>query len=308
MLLFIFSILGMVIGLTWMRLSLSHLLRHRLSRRLAKLSDSPCFGFVFGILSAVLLQGSTAVTLLTIGLVSSRILTFPQSIAILLGANVGTCSTIPLLLSLPLDIIPLLRPYLVVAIIIFHLIPRTRPLGGAIGGLCLMLLGFDTLHQAGGTFLQQSQLLALLDYADTSPAIAIGCGSLLTFALQSASSSTLLLTALCEENLLAPHTICYLVYGNNIGSCLSSVLISSAAPIAGKMTALANLLLNIGGTLLFLPLTNVFTHLAANLIINPSEQLVFYHTIFNLISALLLLPFIQPYANLIEWLCIKRKA
>lgn len=308
MLLFIFGLLGMVIGLTWMRLSLSNLLRHRLSRHLAELSDSPCFGFVFGILCAIFLQGSTAVTLLTIGLVSSRILTFPQSIAILLGANVGTCSTVPLLLALPLDSVILLRPYLAVSIIILHLIPSTRPLGGTIGGLCLMLLGFTTLQQAGSTLFQQSQLLALLDYADTSPAIAIGCGSLLTFALQSASSSTLLLTAFCEESLLAPHTICYLVYGNNIGSCLSSVLVSSAAPLAGKMTALANLLLNISGTLLFLPLTDVFTHLAANLIITPSEQLVFYHTMFNLISALLLLPFTHSYAHFIEWLCIKKKA
>ncbi len=308
MLLFIFGLVGMVIGLTWMRLSLSNLLRHRLSRRLAELSDSPCFGFLLGILCAALLQGSSAVTLLTIGLVSSRILTFPQSIAILLGANVGTCSTIPLLLALPLDSIIFLRPYLAILIIIFYLIPRTRPLGGAIGGLCLMLLGFDTLQQAGNSFLQQSQLLTLLDYADTNPTIAIGCGSLLTFALQSASSSTLLLTALYEESLLAPHTVCYLVYGNNIGSCLSSVLVSSAAPPAGKMTALANLLLNIGGTLLFLPLTDVFMHLATNLSLAPSEQLVFYHTMFNLISALLLLPFTHSYAQLIEWLCKRGKA
>lgn len=302
------GISGMLIGLTVMRLSLTHLFRARLSMYLARVTDSSIAGFLLGIGCAVLFQGSSAVTLLTIGLVSGGILTFPQSIAILLGANVGTCSTVPLLLSLPSHTITDFIPHLMLLSFPLLFLRRLRPLIGAVCGISLMLIGFDTLHEASSRLLQQSDLLALIDYADHTAWLAILSGTLLTFAMQSASGSTLFLTSLSEEGLLASKTACYLIYGNNIGSCLSSVLVSSAAPREGKMTALANLLLNLGGTLIFLPLTDTLIDLATCLDLTTADRLVFYHTVFNLISALLLLPFIEPYAHFIEWICRRKKA
>lgn len=298
---------GMLGGLTLMRLSLARLLCSRLTACLARLADSPPLGFLLGILCAALLQGSTAVSLLALGLVSGGILTFPQSIAILLGANVGTCSTVPLLLVLPTDTLALLRPFFAILLIVGLCHRRARPLVGALGGLCLMLSGFHALQDASSILLHQDDLTALLDCADRSACLSVICGATLTFLLQSASSSTLLLTTLYEEGLLAPHTACYLVYGNNIGSCLSSVLVSTAASHEAKMTALANLLLNLGGTITFLPLTDLLIDLAFITAPTPAEQLVFYHTAFNLLGALLLLPFTQPYANLIERICNRKK-
>lgn len=298
---------GMLGGLTLMRISLARLLCSRLTACLTRLADSPPLGFLLGILCAALLQGSTAVSLLTLGLVSGGILTFPQSIAILLGANVGTCSTVPLLLVLPTDILTSLHSLFALLLIVGLCHRRTRPLVGALGGLWLMLAGFHALQDASSILLRQDDLTALLNCADRSATLSIVCGATLTFLLQSASSSTLLLTTLYEEGLLTPHTACYLVYGNNIGSCLSSVLVSTTAPHEAKMTALANLLLNLGGTLLFLPLTDLFINLALTTAPTPAEQLVFYHTAFNLLSALLLLPFTRPYANLIEHICMRKK-
>lgn len=307
MLQLILGIGGMLGGLTLMRLSLSRLFRYRLTACLTRLADSPCIGFLLGIICAALLQGSTAVSLLTLGLVSGGILSFPQSIAILLGANVGTCSTVPLLLSVPSDTLTALNPYIALLLLPALLHRHIRPLIGAVGGLCLMLAGFHAIRDASSILLRQDCLIAIIDSADSSLCLSVACGTLLTFLLQSASSSTLLLTTLYEEGLLAPHTVCYLVYGNNIGSCLSSVLVSTAAPHEAKMTALANLLLNLGGTLLFLPLTDLLISLALSTAPTPAEQLVFYHTTFNLITALLLLPFTHQYATLIEHICTRKK-
>ena len=101
MLLFLLGIAVMILGLTLLRMMLSRIFSHHLQKHLTTLTTSPYRGFLTGMFGAMLLQGSTAVTLLAVALVSSRILTFPHSIAILLGANIGTCSTVPLLLSLP---------------------------------------------------------------------------------------------------------------------------------------------------------------------------------------------------------------
>lgn len=306
MILFILGITLMIVGLTWMRLFLSRLFKHRLSACLASLADSPYRGFLLGIVGAILLQGSTAVSLLAIALVSSGILTFPQSVAILLGANIGTCSTVPLLLAIPtVDLTPF-RAYLFALLAVGLILRRTRPFAGAVGGLCMMLEGFSLLRTASASLVRFGDILTFLQSSDASPLIGIAGGLLLTFALQSASSATLVLTTLCDEQVLPLITACYMIYGNNIGSCLSSVLVSTAAPHEAKMTAMANLVLNIGGVLLFLPLTAPFLYLAEVVCSSTEESLIFLHTAFNIITALILLPFTREYAGFIHYLCRRK--
>lgn len=301
MLLFLLGMTAMVLGLMLMRMMLSRLFSHRLQDCLVVLTTSPYRGFLIGMVGAMLLQGSTAVTLLTVALVSSRVLTFPHSIAILLGANVGTCSTVPLLLALP-QITSDLRIYFALILIIGLIVRRTRPLVGAIAGLFLMIEGFSLLRSGSASLVAVGDLFTYLHAPDTSPPIAITIGIVLTFVLQSASSATLLLTSLAEEHLFSLHTVCYIIYGNNIGSCLSSVLASLAATHEARMTALANLILNIGGVLLFLPLTSPLLALVTALTPITADRLVILHTIFNLVGSLLLLPFVKQYATLIRTL------
>lgn len=299
MLLCILSAAIMMLGLVLMRMMLSRIFSHHLKDRLITLTTSPYRGFILGMVGAMLLQGSTPVTLLTVALVGSRALTFPHSIAILLGANVGTCSTIPLLLSLP-QVTGDLCIYLVLLLAVCLSIRRIRPLIGAIAGLTMMIEGFSLLRAGSASLIGIGDLFTYLQASDTSPLIAILIGIVLTFILQSASSATLLLTTLAEEHLFSLHTICHIIYGNNIGSCLSAILASLAATREARMSALANLILNIGGVLLFLPLTSLLLTLATALAPTPADCLVVLHTVFNLVGSLLLLPFTKQYAALIE--------
>lgn len=300
MLLFLLGITVMTLGLTLLRMMLSRIFSHRLQARLGTLTTSPYRGFLLGMVGAMLLQGSTPVTLLAIALVSSRTLTFPHSIAILLGANVGTCSTVPLLLALPTKTAGDLNIYFALLIVIGLIIRHTRSLVGAIAGLVLMIEGFSLLRTASASLVAVSDLLALLSVPDTLPFIGVAVGIALTFALQSSSSATLLLTSLIEHHILPLHTICHIIYGNNIGSCLSSVLASLAASHEARMTAMANLILNIGGVLLFLPLTTPLLALVTALIDTTADRLVILHTVFNLVGSLLLLPFTKQYAAFIQ--------
>ena len=301
MLLLLLGMTAMMLGLMLMRMMLSRLFSHRLQDCLVVLTTSPYRGFLIGMVGAMLLQGSTAVTLLTVALVSSRVLTFPHSIAILLGANVGTCSTVPLLLALP-QITSDLRIYFALILVIGLIVRRTRSLVGVVAGLFLMIEGFSLLRSGSASLVAVGDLFTYLHAPDTSPPIAITIGIVLTFVLQSASSATLLLTSLAEEQLFSLHTVCYIIYGNNIGSCLSSVLASLAATHEARMTALANLILNIGGVLLFLPLTSPLLALVTALTPITADRLVILHTVFNLVGSLLLLPFVKQYATLIRTL------
>ena len=163
-----------------------------------------------------------------------------------------------------------------------------------------MIEGFSLLRTASASLVAVSDLLALLSVPDTLPFIGVAVGIALTFALQSSSSATLLLTSLIEHHILPLHTICHIIYGNNIGSCLSSVLASLAASHEARMTAMANLILNIGGVLLFLPLTTPLLALVTALIDTTADRLVILHTVFNLVGSLLLLPFTKQYAAFIQ--------
>ncbi len=299
MLLFLLGIAVMILGLTLMRISLSRIFSHRLQDCITSLTTSPYRGFLLGMIGAMLLQGSTAVTLLAVALVSSRVLTFPHSISVLLGANVGTCSTASLLLAMPPsasgDFTLYFFPFLALGLII----KRTRPLVGAIGGLVLMVEGFSLLRTASASLIAVGDLLALLQVPDSLPFIGIFVGIVLTFVLQSASSATLLLTTLAEQQLVSLHTVCHIIYGNNIGSCLSSILASLTASHEARMTAIANLILNIGGVLLFLPFTSSFLAATTAFADTTADCLVMLHTIFNIVGALLLLPFTKQYAAFI---------
>ena len=287
----------MILGLTLMRTSLSHVFCHRLQDHLATLTTSPYRGFLLGAVGAMLLQGSTTVTLLAVALVSSRVLTFPHSIAILLGANVGTCSTVPLLLAMPTSD---LSHYFIIFLVLGLIPRRTRSIIGAIAGLSLMIEGFSLLRTASASLIEVGDLLTFLSASDSLPFIGIIVGIILTFVLQSASSATLLLTTLAEQQIVSLHTVCHIIYGNNIGSCLSSVLASLAASHEARMTALANLILNIGGALLFLPFTTPFLTVTTAFVDTTADCLVMLHTAFNVVGSLLLLPFTERYAAFIH--------
>ena len=299
MLLCLLGITLMILGLTLLRMMLSRIFCHRLQTHLQALTTSPYRGFLAGLIGAMLLQGSTTVTLLTVALVSSRVLTFPHSIAILLGANVGTCSTVPLLLALPPMPTGDLRIYFAFLLVLGLIIRRTRPFFGAICGSILMLEGFSLLRTKSASLVEVGDLLALLSMSDSLPFVGVTVGIVLTFALQSASSATLLLTTLAEQQIVSLPTVCHIIYGNNVGSCLSSVLASVATSHEARMTAIANLILNIGGVLLFLPLTSPLLAVVTALVPTTADCLVMLHTVFNTVSSLLLLPFTAQYAAFI---------
>lgn len=287
-------------GLLVMRRGLRQAFSPALVRLLARLTLTPWRGLLAGAAGAALMQSSTALTLATVGLVSAGCLTFRQGIGLILGANIGTCSTVGLLAVAPprADALPLLAAVACAA----ALHRRLRSGALALGGLLAMFAGVQVLTDGLAGLSEAETVIGWLAAAGRNPFAGIGGGMLLTFALQSSSAATALLMALAGEGALDLTAAAYGVYGNNIGSCLSSLIVGAAAPLAAKRVAMAHIVLNLCGVLVFLPATGLLIRAASLVTADYAAQVAVMHTLFNLVSSLAVLPFAGGFASLVALL------
>lgn len=299
----IFIFLGIIFllgGIFFMRLGLEKLLLTRLKILLGQLTKKPWRSVLLGTFAAAMMQSSTTVSLLTIGLVSADYLSFYQGLGIILGANIGTCSTVQLMtLNFPTDIF---LPLLLLSLLITFSSKKFRYAGMAISGLFSMFLGLTVLADALSTLSEFSTFIDYIVAAKANPLYGILGGMIMTLLFQSSSAATGVIMVLANDNMIDLTTASFVVYGNNIGSCLSSIIVGFAGTIAAKRIAVAHVLLNILGVMLFLPLTELLTTVATYLTADFAGQVAIVHTLFNVISSLAVLPIIHQYANLIIFL------
>lgn len=287
-------------GIYSMRFSLQKLLLHKFKHFLGRLTQKPWQAVLFGTLAAAMMQSSTAVSLLTIAFVSADYLSFYQGLGIILGANIGTCSTVQLMaISLPLDFF---LPLLLLTITITLLIKKLRYIFMAISGLLSMFIGITILSDALGNLSEITTVIDYLVLARENPLYGILGGIIITLLFQSSSAATGIIMILASDNIIDLTTASYVVYGNNIGSCLSSLIVGAVGTLGAKRVATAHILLNILGVIFFLPLTSSLTKIATYVTADFAGQVAIVHTLFNILSSLAILPIIRQYAKLIIFL------
>ncbi|VBB06802.1 sodium-dependent phosphate transport protein [Lucifera butyrica] len=296
-----FMLLGGIFG---MRQGLQKVFWARLRDTLHKLTVTPWRGLLFGVIASAVLQGSTGLSLITISLVSADYLSFYQGLGIILGANIGTCTTVQLMtLNFPTSRIVYL---LLLALVIMLGSKKLRYIAMSAAGLLSMFSGLALLAHTLDKLSSLSFIVKCLLIAKTAPLYGIIGGMAITVLFQSSSAATGILMLLAAEGLIDLTTAAYVIYGNNIGSCLSSLVAGTVSSPAGKQLALAHFLLNILGVILFYPLTHWLTAISGIFSRDFSVQVATMHALFNIISSLIILPFIKQYAALIVWLVPKR--
>ncbi len=284
----------LISGIFTMRLGLKHLLWHRMQHTLRKLVITPWRGMIIGTLAAAIMQSSTALSLITIGLVSAEYLSFYQGLGLILGANIGTCSTVQLMsLSLPDE---LLLPLFFILIFVIASSNRLRYLAMAAAGLLSMFIGLDVLSDTLSNMSELNTVIQYLTIARRNPLYGILGGIIMTFLFQSSSAATGVLMMLATEGIIDLTTAAYVVYGNNIGSCLSSVVVGATAPLAAKRIAVSHIVLNVLGVAAALPFTSLLIAAANWFTADFARQVALVHTIFNIISSLVVLPIVKQYA------------
>ena len=280
-------------GLQFLQASLWRLSGPRIERTLQSLSSSPGRAALTGLVASAFTQSSTAVSLITIGLVHSRLVSLVQAIALILGANVGTTLTVQFL-SWNSEILgfPLLG-----AGLFLSLAPGPRKkIGPLLAATGIIFLGLASVSHGLEPGQYSTWLVAQLNAADKSPLIALGLATLFTAFLHSSSAATGITMSLYAQGIIDPETALAFILGNNIGTCFTALIASFASSTAGKRVAAAHLLVNLIGAIVFLPLIPHFSRFVSTTSIDASRQVANAHTIYNLVCSILIYPFCRPFA------------
>lgn len=272
------------------RLSGTHLRRH-----LIRASASVWCAVALSAAATALVQSSSAVTVVIVGLAAGGLLSPLACAGLIAGANIGTCSTAFLVhfgLRAPwMHLLCGWQPLLVLAVLFpFLLRRRCSPLLSAGAGLTALLTGMAHMQQALAP-LSASPLLARLLGECSAPLTGLLAGALVTAVLQSSSACITILQAVSASGLLSLAHAVPIILGQNLGTCVTALLASLPAGRAARQTALLHLLFNGIGAAVVLPLHLLCCRLyPLSAQIADSSAVAAVHLGCNLIAALVFLP------------------
>ena len=264
----------------------------RLKSILEKLTSNRFLGVLVGAVITAIIQSSSATTVMVIGFVNARLMTLRQAVWIIMGANIGTTITGQLVALNISEIAPLFA-FAGVVMIVFLKNPRLHSLGSIVSGLGILFIGMDMMSTSMEP-LRESALFISMITRFANPVIGILVGALFTALIQSSSASLGILQALARSGVIGLQGSVFVLFGQNIGTCITAVLASIGTSREAKQTTIIHLSFNIIGTILFTticiltPLTTLVEGWTPG---NAPQQIANMHTLFNVVTTIVLLPF-----------------
>lgn len=252
-----------------------------------------------GLATTSILQSSAATTVMTIGLVNAAVITLLQATYIIMGANIGTTITaqIAALQSYNFTDIFLVCTFIGVLMNVLSKKDNIKKIGYALVGLGLIFFSIKCMTMSVSS-LKDNPIFTDLLITFKNPFILLLIGAIVTAIIQSSSVTTGLLIAIVANGLTignGGNSFLYVILGTNIGSCISAVIASIGATSNGKRTALIHLLFNIFGSLFFFVFLLIYKDFTADVLAklfkHQTTQIAMFHTFFNVVTTLLLLPF-----------------
>ncbi|MDY3052753.1 MAG: Na/Pi cotransporter family protein [Ndongobacter sp.] len=293
-------------GMTSMGDGLELVAGNRLQRFLEKLTTNKLSGVMVGVLITAIIQSSSATTVMVVGFVNSNLMNLSQAVNVIMGANIGTTVTSQLI---ALNITKYAPIFAFIGIVLtMSKSLKRRYLGKIVIGLGFLFMGLSIMSESMAP-LQESEAFINWMKDISNPFFGLLIGAVFTAIIQSSSASVGILQALAMQGLVPFHTAFYIVLGQNIGTCITSVLASIGASSNAKRAAASHVLFNLIGSIFFilfsfiLPLENWIISLSPD---NPMRQIANLHVIFNLVTTIFLLPFSNYLANLATVLIRKK--
>jgi len=289
----------LLFGMQFMRGGLENAARNEIKKALKILTKSPLVGFVTGTAITALVQSSTAVTVITIGFVNAGVMTFQQAVGIILGTNVGTCITAQMI-SFNLDDIAL--PAIGLGALLMAVPGRKnfRYPGQSITGFGIVFLGIGIMSGALEPLRNSPGFIHLLGNVSSNIFFGVLAGTVFTALIHSSATTTGITIALSQQGLLDLAPAVAIILGSNIGTCITGVMASIGTPPAAKQVAGAHVVLNVLGVILFLPFIHPFAHLMEATADTLPRQVANAHTVFNIVSSIVVLPFARQFAALVQ--------
>jgi phosphate:Na+ symporter len=293
---------GMALLLYGIRLSGDSLQRAvggRLRQLLTGMSRNRVVALLSGAAVTGIIQSSAATTLMLIGFVSAGLMTFRQTLGIILGADIGTTLTVQLIAFRVTDYAPLLIGAGFVVTFIARR-PTPRDVGQAVLGLGLMFLGIKLIIDGVAPLRSSELAIDLLRVTTEMPIVAALVAAVFSALVASSAATIGLALALATQGLIGLPGAVAIVIGANVGTCATALAASVGATAEAKRVAVAHIAFKVGGALLVFPLLGPFTALVAASTDDPARQVANAHTFFNLGISLLFLMFTPWAARVIE--------
>ncbi len=301
----LFTLLGgialLLYGLQLLKDGLGGLAGIRLRFILGSVTQNRFIGLLTGAFVAAVLQSGSAATVMLVGFTSAGFLTLSQSIAVILGADIGSTLTVQLI---AFDILDLALGIVAFGFIIWFASRnrRMKSVGLAILGFGFIFLAIKVLIEGLEPFRSSEIVRQILLGVEGAPLWGILIATLLTALFHSSAATIGIALAFAAQDLMPLSSAMPIILGANIGSSAAALLASIGTTAEARRVALAHGLFKTVGVVLLLPFLNHFETLVAATATTPMRQIANAHTFFNLGIALLFLPFITPLARCITYL------
>lgn len=266
---------------------------NRLKKILEMATSNRLLAVLTGLGITAIIQSSSATTVMVVGFVNAGLMSLTQTVGVIMGANIGTTVT-SLMLSIKLDFAAV---FAFLGLILTNFFsekkhPTAHQFGYVTMGLGILFVGMDTMSSAM-TPLQDWQLFRDMMVSFSHPLLGVAAGMIITAIIQSSSASVGILQALAGEGLIPLQSSVFILFGQNIGTCVTALIASSGTSSSAKRAAVVHLLFNVIGTLIFvviacvLPFADWIESLAPG---NLRLQIAYTHVIFNVVNTMILLP------------------
>ena len=262
----------------------------RLKNALGILTKNRFTGMLTGLTVTGIIQSSSATTVMTVSFVATGLMSLSQAVGIVMGANIGTTVT-SLLIAFNFSAVAPLAIFLGVGAKIFVKKEQTRHLLDLLTGFGLLFLGMNTMAMSFAHLKSNEAFLSFVSSCEGKiPCILVGF--IMTAILQSSSATVGILQALALSGIVQAEGALYIIFGQNIGAVIPTLLSSVGARKEAKQVGVIHLLFNLIGTVVFFLLFELipfpeFIHRIGN----PSLQVSFMHIAFNVLSTVILMPF-----------------
>jgi len=276
---------------------------NRLKRLIEVLTTNRLMGVLVGIAVTGIIQSSSATTVMVVGFVNAGLMTLMQAVGVIMGANIGTTVTAQLIAFKLTNIAPIAIA-VGVGFMFFGTKKSLKHIGEIIAGFGILFMGMDIMSSAMAPLKDDQKFIDFL-LTFKNPLYGIIAGAIFTGIIQSSSASIGILQAMAFQGIVNLDVALPILFGMNIGTCVTALLASIGTSIAAKRTAIIHLAFNVIGTAVFLiimqfiPFSEFIQSLSPGYV---ARQIANAHTIFNIFNTIILFPFANQLVAIASWI------